>query len=148
MKLPITSVSIMNLFFMLGVTVILAADKNLFNRSGVEIYEFLLRVFPQVYYAVISFLIVIILFSSFILRNRTLEIIGLFFSGIFTLFVLAGHLLTFPNIGSVAFSVWTLSSFMTIVEIINIKQDEKEACEREALKQSIIDRENTFKGGE
>lgn len=136
MKLGITSLSIMNFFFMLGATVILAVQDDLFTSSDSKVYEFLGAIMPQQYYAIVAFATAVILFMAFVLRNRYVEVVGLFISGGFVLFVLCGYLLGFPNIASITYAVWTLATFMSIVEVLNDIQDEKEAhaaeveCER------------------
>lgn len=126
MKLQVAPVGIMNFFFMLGLAVVLTVDKELFKEGDAEMYDFLLRILPQIGHALIAFAVTVVLFTAFVLRNRYMEMLGLFMSGCFVLFVLAASLLTFPNISSVAYSVWTLASFMTIADIFNQIQDEKE----------------------
>lgn len=126
MKLPISTVSIMNFFFMLGAAIILAVQQDLFASSSSEVYEFLGRILPQQGHAVVAFITAVILFTAFILRNRYIEMAGLFLSGVFILFVLCGFLTTFPNIASMTYAVWTLATFMSIMEVLNKLQDEKE----------------------
>lgn len=126
MKIPVTQISVMNFFLMLGVTFVLSVETDLFNKPGVEMYEFYSKVFPQEVYALAAFVAACILFTAFIFKSRNLEMIGLFFSGTYLLFILSGYMLTFPNLGSVAFAIWTLASFMSIVEVLNSIQDEKE----------------------
>lgn len=131
---------------MLGTSFVLTFDDKLFVSSYKEVrmYRFFLEISPQQGYGVISFLVAVIFFTAFILKNAKLEIIGLSVSGLLLIFILSGYLLTFPNIGSVAFFVWTLASFMTIVELLYKMQDEKEHREQilfdvktEALKEEV-----------
>lgn len=126
MKMPVTSISIMNFFFMLGLAIVLTVDPVLLDDSQTKMYAFLLDVMPQVGHSIAAFSVAVVLFSGFVLRNRYLEMAGLFLSGVFMLFVLAASLLTFPNIGSIAYAVWTLASFMVIADIFNEVQDDKE----------------------
>lgn len=126
MKLPITPISIMNFFFMLGVSIILAVQQNLFESGTTEFYPFLSAIMPQEGYAATAFITAVVLFTAFILRKPYIEIVGLFLSGIFSLFILCGYLTSFPNIASVTYAVWTMASFMTIVMVLNEIQDEKE----------------------
>jgi len=111
---------------MLGLSIILTVDEKLFLDGSSSLYDFYLKISPQLGYAITAFVIAITLFIAFILSNRVIEMIGLFASGMFTLIILSGYLTTFPNIGSNVFAIWTLATFMTIVEIINNIQDEKE----------------------
>lgn len=129
MKISTAPLSIMNFFFMLGLSVILAVDDTLFERNSSRFYEFLLDISPQVGFATGAFIIAVILFTAFVLRNGYVQILGLFTSGTMMLLVLSGYLLTFPSIAGVAFAIWTLATFMTIVGVLNEIQDEKEKIE-------------------
>lgn len=111
---------------MLGAAIILAVQQDLFASSSSEVYEFLGRILPQKGHAVVAFITAVILFTAFVFRNRYIEMAGLFLSGIFILFVLCGFLTTFPNIASITYAVWTLATFMSIMEVLNKLQDEKE----------------------
>jgi hypothetical protein len=126
MRMKISSISVMNFFFMLGIAVIFAVDENLLKTGPSHFYDFYLKIAPQVGYAVATFVISILLFTAYVLRNRYFEILGLFGSGLFTMVILSGYLLEFPNIGSVMLGVWTLATFMTIADKLNYVQDEKE----------------------
>lgn len=126
MKLPLTTVSIMNFFFMLGATIILAVQRDLFASGSSSLYVFLEKILPQEGHAIVAFITAIILFTAFIFRNRYIEVAGLFFSGVFMLFLLCGYLTSFPNIASLAFAVWSLATFMSIMEVFNRIEDEKE----------------------
>ncbi|WP_298833905.1 hypothetical protein [uncultured Planococcus sp.] len=152
MKLGITPLSIMNFFFMLGATVILAVQKDLFVSSDSKVYAFMGEVMPQGGYAMAAFATATILFMAFVLRNRFVEVVGLFLSGTFVLFVLCGYLLSFPNIASITYAVWTLATFMSIVEVLNAIQDDKDEraatieCERatRATQLDQLSRESTL----
>lgn len=126
MKLPLTTVSIMNFFFMLGATVILAVQQDLFASSTSSVYAFLGKILPQQGHAIVAFVTAVIMFTAFVLRNRYIEVLGLFFSGVFILFVLCGYMTSFPNIATITYAVWTLATFMSIMEVLNKIQDEKE----------------------
>lgn len=129
MRLQVTPVSIMNFFFMLGLAIVLTMDENLFASSDTRMYGFLLDIMPQLGHAIVAFVVAVVLFTAFVLRNRYLEMTGLFLSGVFMMFVLAASLLTFPNMGSIAYGIWTLASFMTIVDVFNRIQDKREGME-------------------
>lgn len=111
---------------MLGLSIIFAVEDTLFTKSSTVLYDFYLDISPQIGYAIAAFCIAVILFTAFVFKNRYLEILGLFGAGIFTLIILSGYLLGFPNIGSIMLAVWTLSTFMTIADTVNILEDEKE----------------------
>lgn len=126
MKIPVTPISMMNFFFMLGLAIVLTVDQNLFTSSEAPMYRFLIDIMPQLGHAIVAFSVAVLIFTAFVLRNHYLEMIGLFLSGIFMMFVLAASLLTFPNMGSIAYGIWTLATFMTINEVVNQIQDKKE----------------------
>ncbi|MFX3672860.1 MAG: hypothetical protein ACE3JQ_00190 [Paenisporosarcina sp.] len=126
MKLGISPVSVMNFFLMLGLSIIFAVDDKLFSKGSSDLYEFYLDISPQIGYALATFSMAVLFFAAFVFKNRNIEIAGLFGSGIFTLIILSGYLLGFPNIGSILLAVWTLATFMTIANTVNILQDEKE----------------------
>lgn len=125
-KMRISSVSIMNFFFMLGVAIVLAVDNTLFTQGASQLYEFYTKIAPQLAFAGMAFGIAVILLLAYVIRNRYVEIAGLFGAGVFSLIMLSGYLTAFPNIGSVMFAVWTLSTFMSIADTLNVIQDEKE----------------------
>lgn len=126
MKLPISTISVMNFFFMLGLSIIFAVDETLFSTGDSKFYVFYLELFPQFGYTVAAFVPAVLLCTAYLFRARWLEIFGLFGSGLFTMIILSGYLLGFPNIGSVMLTVWTLATFMTIADKVNSIQDEKE----------------------
>ena len=126
MKTPVTPISMMNFFFTLGLAIVLTVDQNLFTSSEIAMYRFLIDIMPQLGHAIVAFAVAVLIFTAFVLRNHYLEMIGLFLSGIFMMFVLAASLLTFPNMGSIAYGIWTLATFMTINEVFNQIQDKKE----------------------
>ncbi len=126
MRITFHAVTIMNLFFMLMVSIILFVDDNLFKNEDSNIYSFMLQVAPQAYHGTAAFFIAVILFTGMILNKKSIEACGLFLSGVFLLVVLSSFLTTFPNIGSAAFAVWTMASFMQIVNLIHENHEEKE----------------------
>lgn len=131
MRLPLTPVSIMNFAFALGVSFVLIFDRGLFeNSANTRMYQFFLDVSPQIGYGFFAFTVALVIFAAFITKNCWLEIIGLLLSGALQIFILSGYMLTFPNIGSVAFFVWTLTTFMTVVDILNRMQDKRDRRRR------------------
>jgi hypothetical protein len=122
----ISPVSIMNFFLMLGLSIVFALDETLFKTGDTPLYNFYLAISSQIGYSVAAFSIAVLLFTAYMFKNRYFEILGLFGSGLFTLIILSGYLIAFPNIGSVMLAVWTLSTFMTIANEVGILQDKKE----------------------
>lgn len=126
MNIGLTPLSLMNFFFMLGVSIILAIQPELIESDKSDVYQTMLAIAPQKIYAVTAFTTSFIFLIAFVLRSRYLEIAGLFISGAYILIVFTGYLIAFPNISAVAYGVWTLASIMSIVQVVNEIQDKKE----------------------
>lgn len=125
MKIGSTPLSLMNFFHSLLLAGVLSIQTDLFVRQEHAIYNFLLQAAPQSVYTGISLGIALLFAVSFVFKRRHLEIIALLLSGSYLLFILAGYASIFPNMASVIYSIWMLATFMSVVDILYLIEDDK-----------------------
>lgn len=125
MKIGSTPLSLMNFFHSLLLAGVLSIQTDLFVRQEHAIYDFLLKAAPQSVYTGLSLGIALLFAASFVFRQKHVEIIALLLSGSYLLFILAGYASIFPNMAAVIYAIWMLATFMSIVDILYIIQDEK-----------------------
>ena len=135
MKLGSTPLSIMNFFHMLLLAGILSIQPDLFEQGDSQIYAFLLDAAPQKVYTGVAFGTALLFVLAFIFKQRHVEIIALLVAGAYFVFILASYVPTFPTMASASYLVWTLATFMSIVDVIYAMAEEKKTKRFEKRKE-------------